>query len=265
DHDAVEPFVEEHVNPYLHDDEYSITSGMMCVELARLVSPEVEDDVRHVPAVSGKGDRSEAPEMEDYLELAASEGYDEEHVEDIAEALDYESFWLKYNDGKHLVNHILDIVENDVHDELVDKLETRAQEAFDKQMDAALPHVEDELLDNGARLYSIDVENYAHKFTYPAPGKTTGEIHDQMVEMTDEPVVTIGYGPDFCVIRGHGIKMDIPEIVSELKQEMKGTGVDGGGHLVVGSIKFVEGMRDEVIAALVDKIEQAPIEEEYAE
>ncbi|MDY6774579.1 MAG: OB-fold nucleic acid binding domain-containing protein [Halobacteria archaeon] len=261
DPDSVDPLVEEHVNPYLIDEDYSITSGMLCTELARLVNPDVEDEVRHVPAVSGKGDRSEADEMEEYVEMAENEGYDEGHLEDVADALDYEAFWLKYDEGRHLVNDILDVSDNDVHDELVEKLNQRADEAFERQISTAMPHVQEERLENGARLYTINVEKYAHKFTFPGPGKTTGEIHDTKVDETDDPVITIGYGPDFCVIRGHGVGIDIPQIVDELKDEIRGAGVDGGGHLVVGSIKFAEGMREEVLYELKKKFGEAPLKE----
>ena len=40
--------------------------------------------------------------------------------------------------------------------------------------------------------------------------------------------------------------------------EIPGGGISGGGHLVVGSIKFVEGMRDVVLEALIKKIGEAP-------
>lgn len=259
----VDSLVEEHVNPYLVDGDYSLTSGMMCTELARLVNPDVEEGIMHVPAVSGKGDRSESELMNDYLDLALDMGYTEERILAIADALDYESFWLKYDDGRHLINHILDIETNDAHEELVPKLKERADKAFERQMDAALPHVDEEILDNGVHLYSINIEKYTHKFTFPGPGKTTGKIHDTKVKENDDPVVTIGYGPDFCVIRGHGVGIDIPRMVTELKEELRGAGVDGGGHLVVGSIKFVEGMRDDVLVELVNKIEEAPVDEEY--
>jgi RecJ-like exonuclease len=48
--------------------------------------------------------------------------------------------------------------------------------------------------------------------------------------------------------------MNIPKMVRELREEIKAGGVNGGGHLVVGSIKFVGGMRKEVLAKLVEKI-----------
>ena len=279
DPDAVEPFVDAHVNPYLHDEDYRITTGMMCVELARMIWPDITEELRHVPAVAGVCDRSKADAMTDYVELAESEGYEESFLREIGEALDYEAHWLKYDDGRNLINDVLNVgstversstsdqTESDNeseerHRELVEFLAGRSESDVTDQLDAAMPHVEHERLDSDAHLYRIDVENHAHRFTYPAPGKTTGEIHDRKVQETGEPVITIGYGPDFAVLRSDGVRLDIPEMVTELNEEIVGGGVSGGGHLVVGSIKFVPGMREEVLDALVEKMADAELDEE---
>ena len=266
DPDAVDPLLDAHVNPYLYDEDYRITTGMMCVELARMIYPDLTDDLRHVPAVAGLSDRSKAEAMDDYLELAAAEGYDEDDLQDISEALDYGAHWLRYDSGRHLIDDVLNIGVDDEsrHRRLVDVLSTRAEEAVDDQLDAAMSHVEHEPLDNGAHLYTIDVENHAHRFTYPAPGKTTGEIHDRKVEETGDPVITIGYGPDFAVLRSDGVRLDIPQMVTELDEEIVGGGVSGGGHLVVGSIKFVKGRREEVIDSLVEKMAEADLDEDLS-
>ncbi|ELZ17242.1 phosphoesterase RecJ domain-containing protein [Haloterrigena salina JCM 13891] len=263
DPDAVEDLLDAHVNPYLHDEDYRITTGMLCVELARMIYPDLGDELRHVPAVAGLSDRSKADAMTDYLELAAEEGYDEDRLQDVSEALDYAAFWLRYNSGDQLIQDLLQIdsADEDRHRELVEFFADRAREEVDEQLDAAMPHLEHEDLDNGAHLYRIDVENYAHRFTYPAPGKTTGEIHDRKIEETGDPVITVGYGPDFAVLRSDGVRLDIPNMVSELEEEVPGGGVSGGGHLVVGSIKFVKGKREDVIDALVEKMEDAEIDE----
>jgi RecJ-like exonuclease len=264
DPEAVEGLVDEHVNPYLHDEDYRITTGMLCVELARMIDPDITDEVRHVPAVAGLSDRSEADAMADYLELARAEGYDESELRDVGEALDYVTFWLRYDDGGQLVTDALNVDCDDEtrHRELVEFLAERAERDVERQLDVAMDHVEHERLDNDAHLYRIDVENHAHRFTYPAPGKTTGKIHDRKVAETGEPVITIGYGPDFAVLRSDGVRLDIPEMVEELEAEIEGGGVSGGGHLVVGSIKFVRGMRVSVIEALVDKMARAELDEE---
>ncbi|GGL43236.1 phosphoesterase [Halarchaeum grantii] len=263
DPEAVDPLVDAHVNPYLHGEDYRVTTGMMCVELARMIDPSLDDELDHVPAVAGISDRSKAEAMSDYLDLARSAGYDDEFLHDVSEALDYEAFWLRYSAGRDLINDVLNVGSDaERHRELVPWLAEKAQRDVDLQLDAAMPHVEHETVDSGAHLYRVDVENYAHRFTYPAPGKTTGEIHDRKVEETGEPVITIGYGPDFAVLRSDGVRMDIPQMVSDLNDEFPGAGVSGGGHLVVGSIRFVNGMREEVLDALVEKMADAEIDEE---
>jgi len=261
---AVEGLVEKHVNPYLHGEDYAVTTGMLCVELARMIAPEITEDVRHVPAVAGLSDRSEGAGMADYLDLAREAGYDEDRLGDIGEALDYATFWLRYDDGRELIYDILDVNcdDPDRHAELVDLLAERAQQDVDTQLGVAMEHVTHETLGNGAHLYRVDVEEHARRFTYPAPGKTTGKVHDRKVAETGDPVITIGLGPDFAVLRSDGVRLDIPEMVAELKDEVEGGGVSGGGHLVVGSVKFVKGMREAVIDALVEKMADAELDEE---
>jgi len=264
DPEAVEPLVENHVNPYLHDEDYRITTGMMAVEIARMIDPEITDDLKHVPAVGGLADRSEGEAMPAYIDLAAEVGYEEARLREIGEALDYATFWLRYSAGREFVNDILNVNcdDRDRHERLVDLLAERAERDVDDQLSAAMAHVDHERLANDAHLYRIDVENHAKRFTYPAPGKTTGKIHDRKVEETGDPVITIGVGPDFAVLRSDGVRLDIPEMVSELTAELPGAGVSGGGHLVVGSIKFVKGRRADVLDALVEKMAEAELDED---
>ncbi|WP_255169970.1 DHH family phosphoesterase [Natrononativus amylolyticus] len=266
DPEAVEHLLDAHVNPYLHDEDYRITTGMLCVELARMIDPDLGEELRHIPAVAGLADRSKADAMSQYLELAAEEAYDEERLQDVSEALDYAAHWLRYNSGDQLIQDLLELggVEEAHHRELVSFFADRARADVDDQLEAAMPHVEHEVLESDAHLYRIDVENHAHRFTYPAPGKTTGEIHDRKIQETGDPVITVGYGPDFAVLRSDGVRLDIPRMVSELEEEIPGGGVSGGGHLVVGSIKFVKGKREEVIDALVEKMAAADLDEELS-
>ncbi|MFP9059311.1 DHH family phosphoesterase [Natrialbaceae archaeon A-chndr2] len=263
DPEAVGDLLDAHVNPYLHDEDYRITTGMLCVELARMIDPGLTDDLRHIPAVAGVSDRSKADAMGQYLELAAENGYDETRLRDVSEALDYAAFWLRYNSGDHLIQDVLELSDADEtrHRKLVSLLAERSRRDVDRQLGDAMDHVEHERLESGAHLYRIDVEHYAHRFTYPAPGKTTGEIHDRKITETGDPVITIGYGPDFAVLRSDGVRLDIPRMVSELEDELPGAGVSGGGHLVVGSIKFLAGKREAVIDALVEKMAAADLDE----
>jgi len=98
------------------------------------------------------------------------------------------------------------------------------------------------------------LESYSRKFEFPPPGKLTGEIHDKLKQNYPR-IVTIGFGPDFAVIRSEGVNLDIPKIVNELRKEVNAC-VDGGGHLVVGSIKFVQGKKKDVLSKLAAKISE---------
>ncbi len=258
--EIVDDYLIGHVNPYHVGGDYGITAGMLGTEVARMVNPAVENQIRHLPAVAALGDRSEAPERARYLAVAAPE-YSEDNCRAIALALDYEQFWLRFSDGREIVKTILNLAgDTERHKEFVNLLVDEANHAIEEQLEAIMPHVKSRMLENGAHLFMLDVELFAHRFTFPPPGKTSGEVHDRLVRAhPGEPVVTIGFGPDFAVLRSRGVMMNIPRMVRELHSEISGGGVSGGGHLVVGSIKFVEGMRDVVVDNLIRKIGEAPI------
>jgi len=261
DPEAVGPHLEAHVNPYLYGEDYAVTTGMMSVEIARMVAPEITDEVRHLPAVGGVSDRSEADAMTDYVALAAAAGYEDEDLRDISEALDYAAYNLRYDAGRGFVDDVLGLGDPDRHDALVEHLAAASRSAVEAQLDRVEPHVEAETLDNDAHLYRLDVEEHASRFSYPAPGRTTAAVHDRRVEATGDPVITVGYGPDFAVLRSDGVRLDIPAMVADLEQQVGGSGVSGGGHLVVGSIKFLPGRREEVLDALVDRVAEAEVDE----
>lgn len=259
--ESTDAFLEAHVNPYHVGGDFGVTAGMLGAELARMIFPDVEDAIRHFPAVAAVGDRSEAPERARYLALVA-DTYSEEECKEIALALDYEQFWLRFNDGREIVKDILGVgPDKERHRRLVKLLVSEANAAIEDQLSASMPHVTEQDLPNGSKLFTIDVEIYAHRFTFPPPGKTSGEVHDILCRRHEgSPVVTLGLGPDFVVIRSRGVMMNIPRMVRELREEIVGGGVNGGGHLVVGSIKFVEGMRETVIDELISKIGEFPAE-----
>ena len=253
-HKIVDQYLIAHVNPAHAGGDFGLTTGMLATEIARMIYPEVENKIRHFPAVSAVGDRSEAPEAESYIKLVEDK-YRREDLKKVALALDYEAFWQRFNDGRGLINDILCLGRLDRHQKIVELLCEQANAAIDEQLRASMGNVKSTTLPNGIVMNVLDVENFAHKFTFPPPGKTSGEVHDRLCQRyAGKPVVTIGYGPDFAVLRSRAVKMNIPLMVKELMEEIPNGGVSGGGHLVVGSIKFVGGMRKEVLAKLAEKI-----------
>ena len=66
---TIDKYLVAHVNPYHVGGDFGITAGMLGTEVARLINPKVEPLIRHLPAVAGVGDRSEAPERALFLAL----------------------------------------------------------------------------------------------------------------------------------------------------------------------------------------------------
>lgn len=261
--EAVADLLTAHVNPYLVGEDYRVTTGMLCAELARMIDPAITPEIAHVPAVAGIADRSEAAAMTGYLSLAAEAGYDREDVTRIGDALDYASHWLRYQPGERVIRDVLGVdADAERHRRLIGLLSDEARSATADQLAAALPHVRTERLPTGAHLHRLDLDAHAHRFRYPAPGRTTGAVHDRLAGAEEAPAITIGYGPDFCVLRSDGVRLDIPGMVADLRDQLPGAGIEGGGHLVVGAIKFVQGRRAEVLEALVARMGEAALDEE---
>ncbi|MFP4590068.1 MAG: DHH family phosphoesterase [Halobacteriales archaeon] len=260
DPEVVDDHLDAHVNPYLVGEDYRVTTAMLAVEVARMVAPSITEEIDQLPALAGTADRSEASAMDDYLALA---GGDAAWVAAMTDAVDYAAHWLRFRDGRHLMHDLLDVECDDPerHRRVVELFAERAAIEVETQLEAAEPHLEHRELPNGADLYTVDLDRYAHRHIYPAPGKTTTAIHDERVAAGEgAPTITIGYGDDFAVLRSDGVRLDIPDIVDDLTESIRGGGVSGGGHLVVGSIRFLGGRREEVLDSLVERLGEAPTE-----
>ncbi len=246
--EEVDSYLLYHVNPYKVGGDSNYTAGVLCVEIARMVNPDVKG-LEFLAGVSVVGDRSEG-EVLKYIELS---GASREELYDTGLALEFEGFYLRFRAASGIIHEILGFGRKDRQKKLVEMLSGYAKEAIEAQLKTAMSGVKVQELPNGVALAAFDVENYAKRFTFPPPGKLTGEVHDRLKKEYTR-IVTIGYGPDFAVIRSEGVELDIPRFVRELQEEIPDGGVEGGGHLVVGSIKFVPARRKEVLSKLAAKI-----------
>ena len=75
----------------------------------------------------------------------------------------------------------------------------------------------------------------------------------------DRPIVTLGHGPDFGVFRAtdavnEEYGFNVNDIVSTLAERIPSAGIDGGGHECAGSIKYIEGLGEEVLSQVVNEI-----------
>ena len=259
---AVDEYVDTHVNPYLVGGDSQLTAGALASEVAHIINPDVENLISHLPAVAALGDHAECGEVYQYLELAGRKGFDKEHLAKIAECVDFEAYFLRFMNGRGIMDTILAVDNLDKHEKMIEALYSEYQKRVDTQLRAALPNIKRTQLDNGIYFNIIDVEKYAHKFTFPAPGKTCGFVHDKIVKELgeDKPIVTLGHGPDFGVFRAtdavnEKFGFNVNDIVSAMTQKVPQAGIDGGGHECAGSIKYIEGLGSEVLSEIVAEIQ----------
>ena len=258
---AVDEYVDTHVNPYLVGGDSQLTAGALAAEVAHIINPQVKDLIKHLPAVAALGDRAECGEVYQYLELAYEKDFTKEHLAKIAECIDFEAYFLRFMNGRGIMDTILAVDNLDKHYKMIDALYKEYEKRIDTQLKAALPNIKKTQLDNGIYFNVMDVEKYAHKFTFPAPGKTCGFVHDRMVKELgeDKPIVTLGHGPDFGVFRATDavnaeFGFNVNDIVSNLAVKVPSAGIDGGGHECAGSVKFIEGLGKEVLYEIAVEI-----------
>ncbi|MDR2831113.1 MAG: DHH family phosphoesterase [Methanobrevibacter sp.] len=257
----VDEFVDVHVNPYIVGGDSQITAGCLGFEVARMINPDVAELIKHLPGIAVIGDHADSNEAEEYIEIAIEKGYSKEDLRKIAECVDFEAYYLRFMNGRGIMDTILDVDNFDKHEKLLDALFKEYSKRVDIQLKAALPNLKECRLNNGLIFNVLDVEKYAHRFTFPAPGKTCGFVHDAIVKKygEEEPILTLAHGPDFGVVRAtesvnKKFGFNLNEVIWDLVEEIPEAGIDGGGHECAGSIKFIEGLSKEVLSSFSDKI-----------
>ena len=258
---TIQSVVRSHLNVYYVGGDYNICSGMLGVELARFIDPNVSDSIIHIPAIAGFGDRVEGSELNQYLELAKEKNYTESLLTDIAIAVDYQAYFLKFSPGRLLLSDLLGIQGIDERQlAFVKLLATEARNHLEKQLEISLEYSQQETLPNGLNLAFLDVEKYANRFDYPPPGKITGSLFDHLASQSPDPLVTIGLGPDFAIFRSQHCNLDFPNLVKTLSKKMPHANIEGGGHEIVGSLKFISGAREEFIELIKEQLTLITIE-----
>jgi archaea-specific RecJ-like exonuclease len=215
----------------------------------------------HLPGIAAVGDHATSIEANKYIQIAADKGYTREELDKVASCVDFEAFYLRFMNGRGIIDTILGLGNNDKHAKLIEALYNESMKRVQTQLRAALPNLKTQKLPNGVIFNVLDVEKYAHKFTFPAPGKTCGFVHDNIVQKYGEetPIITLAYGPDFSVIRATDavnemFGFNLNEIVSKLAIEIPEAGIDGGGHECAGSLKFVEGLSKKVLESFAREV-----------
>ena len=171
---AVDEYVDTHVNPYLVGGDSQLTAGALATEVAHIVNPKVKELIKHLPAIAALGDRAECGEVYQYLELAYEKNFTQEHLAKIAECIDFESYFLRFMNGRGIMDTILAVDNFDKHYKMIDALYREYEKRIDTQLKAVLPNIETAQLENG--IYLTTPELASRKFKFDTTNIITGVV-----------------------------------------------------------------------------------------
>lgn len=225
---AVCPYLSLHLNPYIFGLDSKTSAGMLCYELARMINENWDNKL--MPAVAALSDRCDIPETDKYVTNSKKTIAE---LKDIGVAIDFAAYHLKFDSGKGLLEELYNTPE------IVQMINSEVNKGVETQLQSTLPYLRTQDI-NGIIFSHIDLEKYTLRFTYPTPGKVLGLIHDQVaLGKENSPVITMGYVSDMIIIRATKPILPVQKIIDMIKLDLPEANVDGGGHEMAGTIKFV--------------------------
>jgi RecJ-like exonuclease len=225
---SVCPYLSYHLNPYIFGLDSQTSAGMLCYEMARFIDENYEN--KSAPAIAAISDRCNIPETDSYIK---NSGDTKENLTRIGTAIDFVAYQMKFDAGKGVFEELYK------NKTMVDMINEKVQEGAHTQLMSTLPYLRTQEI-NGVIFSHIDLEKYTLRFTYPTPGKVIGMIHDKVAEGKENmAVLSAGYVSDMIIIRATKPVLPVQKIIATLQKELPEANVDGGGHEMAGTIKFV--------------------------
>jgi RecJ-like exonuclease len=228
-------------------DEAELTTTVLAANLAAAVNPVVREDLRHLPAVSYWTD---APE--DYVDLAASVGYDEDATRELREAVALEAFYQTYEDKRELVADLL-FGDGETPDGDARGLAAHVSQQFREKLDEAVEtaranaEVREE---DGTRFTVLDAESFAHRYDFPPTYLLADALHRR--DQGEDGRVTVVVSKDELYLRSDP-PLDLRELAAPVEAVVPDAGVRavGGRH---GRLQFLAGERDAVLQAALSAV-----------
>ncbi|MBI2414575.1 hypothetical protein HYV31_01870 [candidate division WWE3 bacterium] len=247
---AVDKYLALHLNPYKLGLDGKTSAGMLCYEIARFIWENYSNPI--LPAIAGILDRCEIQETEDYI---AKSGKSREDLAKVGTAIDYISYQLKHDAGKGVYEELFS------NTDFVEIVNTEVRKGFETQLQSTLPYLRNQEI-NDILLSTIDVSKYTMKFTYPSPGLVISRVHEiTSAEHEASIVITLGHMEDMIIIRADKPILPVSVIMKNLKAKYPNANVEGGGHDVAGTIRFVSAFGDTILEEIKNMIKELKIEE----
>ncbi|WP_336359741.1 DHH family phosphoesterase [Haladaptatus sp. ZSTT2] len=237
--EEVAEVVDTMLNPNLKDEafEANLTSTVLGANVAASVNSGVRDDLAHIPAVSFWED---APEQ--YVELAANAGYDEQATRELREAIALEAYYQSYEDKREVITDLLFGEVGGLASHIAQQFRTKLDDELETA-EANLDYVDE----GGVNFAVLDTDAYTNRFDFPPTELLLDEVHRRNRE--GEPFVTIGLADDEIHIRAT-TNVDVREVAEAARLRVPNAGVTPrSAH--DGKLEFLVGERDAVLEAVI--------------
>jgi RecJ-like exonuclease len=224
-------------------DTDGTTATALAATVAAHVNPDTRTDLEHLPAVSFWEDTPE-----EYADLAAEAGYDDERARDLRESVALVANYQAYEDKRELVADLL----FDGRESLAARLATQFREKLDTAIETAQAHLERHEVD-GTVMNVLDTDAFTHRYDFPP----TGLLCDELFRRTrDDAPVLLGLGEDELLVR-HAGDLDIDRLAEATAERAPEAAVSVGA---AGDdrLTFLVGEREGVREAVLETVgEQA--------
>ena len=258
DKDVISEEVLVHINPFLVDEDGAkFSAGMLCVELARFINPDVKN-VEQIPALAGFADRIDIANpkvMESYMKIAQSQGYTKELLADISLVIDYVSSKVKFMEAREYIE-VLFGEPRDKQKHLVGLMAPYIKELDKKGFKIGKSNAKLEKI-GAVNLQVLYFEEFFPGFGFfPKPGRIVGLVHDSLqTEKGITNLVTVGVLATSVTIRATDeANFSVHELIHFLDKKVPEAFVEGGGHKNAGSITFLPNKQKQVFELIKEFI-----------
>lgn len=260
DKDVISEHVLVNINPHLVEEEGShISAGMLCAEVSRFINKDVKNIIQ-LPALSGYADRIDLanPELvEEYLELAANDGYTKDLLFDISLVIEFVSAKVRFMEVREYVG-VLFGEPREKQKELVSLMAPHIKDLDKKGLTIGKAAAEIEKLGN-TTLQTIQIETSFPGFGFfPKPGRNTGLLHDNLQkEKGVKKLVSIGIMNTAMTMRAtDAANFSAHELIKELQEKLPNAFVEGGGHKNAAAINYIPRMKENVCKTVREYIKR---------
>ena len=239
--ETIKNTVDIFINPHMHGGDESICAGMLGYELSKFVYSLHHLD--YLPALAGFGDRVEGEAFEKYKESQFLHSRSLDFLKKLSKVVDYEAFFVRTFESRRYFQDLLG-EDYEKQKRLVDLIYPKIEAAEQSYLKTIEKYAEITKTKHNTLVLLRDI---GMRFSYPAVGKICGLAFDHFKEKY-ENVATLYVMEDGIVFRvSEECGVDLNEKFKEVRNKFPEAQIDGGGHKLVGSLRFVPIAHDEIV------------------